>query len=105
MFQTGQPTNFPVSQSQFQGLTIANYATRNQQRLPSYNRLDLSATLTPKNKNKTIKGEWVFSIYNVYNRMNAASITFRTNEDTGANEALRTSIFGILPSVTYNFKF
>jgi len=37
--------------------------------------------------------------------MNAASITFRTNEDTGANEALRTSIFGILPSVTYNFKF
>ena len=105
VFQTGQPTNFPVSQSQFQGLTIANYATRNQQRLPSYNRLDLSATLTPKNKNKTIKGEWVFSIYNVYNRMNAASITFRTNEDTGANEALRTSIFGILPSVTYNFKF
>ena len=37
--------------------------------------------------------------------MNAVSITFRTNEDTGANEALRTSIFGILPSVTYNFKF
>ena len=37
--------------------------------------------------------------------MNAASINFRENEDTGRNEAVRTSIFGIVPSVTYNFKF
>jgi hypothetical protein len=37
--------------------------------------------------------------------MNAASINFRKNTDTGNNEALRTSIFGIVPSVTYNFKF
>lgn len=105
IFQTGQPTNFPVSQSQFQGLNITNYDGRNQQRLPAYHRLDLSATLTPKNQNKKLKGSWVFSIYNAYNRMNAASITFRTNDDTGANEAVRTTIFGILPSVTYNFKF
>ena len=106
IFQTGQPTNYPVSQSQFQGITIANYGPRNQERLPAYHRLDLAATLTPKNnKNKKIEGEWVFSIYNLYNRMNAASITFRQNEDTGANEAVRTSIFGILPSITYNFRF
>lgn len=106
IFQTGQPTNYPVSQSQFQGLSISNYGMRNQERLPSYNRLDISATLTPSNnKNRKLKGEWVFSIYNVYNRMNAASINFRTNEDTRQNEAVKTSIFGILPSVTYNFKF
>jgi hypothetical protein len=37
--------------------------------------------------------------------MNAASINFRENQDTGVNEAVRTSIFGIVPSVTYNFKF
>ncbi len=105
LFQTGQPTNYPVSQSRFQGLSISNYGGRNQQRLPSYHRLDLSATLTPKNsKNRKIKGEWVFSIYNAYNRMNAASVNFRQNEDTGQNEAVKTSIFGILPSVTYNFK-
>ena len=95
-----------MSQSQFQGLSISNYGMRNQERLPSYNRLDISATLTPSNnKNRKLKGEWVFSIYNVYNRMNAASVNFRTNEDTRQNEAVKTSIFGILPSVTYNFKF
>ena len=37
--------------------------------------------------------------------MNAASITFNQNYNTGVNEALRTSIFGIIPSITYNFKF
>lgn len=106
VFQTGQPTNYPVSQSKFQGITISNYGERNSVRLPAYHRLDVAATLTPKNnQSKKIKGEWVFSVYNLYNRMNAASINFRQNEDTGENEAVRTSIFGILPSVTYNFKF
>ena len=106
IYQTGQPTNYPVSQSQFQDLITSNYGMRNQERLPTYNRLDISATLTPsKNSERRVKGEWVFSIYNVYNRMNAASINFRQNEDTGVNEAVKTSIFGILPSVTYNFKF
>ncbi|WP_047245129.1 TonB-dependent receptor [Maribacter thermophilus] len=105
VYQTGQPTNYPIGQYEFQGLTVPYYGARNKERLPAYNRLDISATLTPKkNKNKKIKGEWVFSLYNVYNKKNAASINFRRNDDTGANEAVRTSIFGIVPAVTYNFK-
>jgi len=84
---------------------VPYYGQRNKQRLPAYNRLDVSATLTPrKNKNRKIKGEWVFSLYNIYNRKNAASINFRRNDDTGVNEAVKTSIFGIVPAVTYNFK-
>jgi len=106
LFQTGQPTNFPVGQFEFQGIVIPTYGRRNEQRLPSYHRLDLSATLTPEsNKGRSWQSEWVFSIYNLYNRRNAASINFRENQDTGQNEAVRTSIFGIIPSVTYNFKF
>ncbi|MGB3775763.1 MAG: TonB-dependent receptor [Leeuwenhoekiella sp.] len=106
LYQTGQPTNYPISQSIFQGLVIPNYGERNAQRLPSYNRLDVAATLTPSsNKGRKLQTEWVFSIYNVYNRMNAASINFEQNDDTGVNEAIRTSIFGIIPSVTLNFKF
>jgi hypothetical protein len=62
--------------------------------------------LTPhKNQNRNWKSEWVFSIYNAYNRKNAASITFKQNMDTGNNEAIKTSIFGIVPAVSYNFKF
>ncbi|KGO08076.1 TonB-dependent receptor [Dokdonia donghaensis] len=106
LFQTGQPTNFPVGQFEFQGIVIPTYGPRNEQRLPNYHRLDLSATLTPeKNKNRSWQSEWVFSIYNAYNRRNAASINFRQNADTGNNEAVRTAIFGIIPAVTYNFKF
>lgn len=106
VYQTGQPTNYPVGQFEFQGLTVPYYGLRNKERLPDYHRIDVSATLIPrKNKNRKLQGEWVFSIYNVYARKNAASINFRRNADSGVNEAVRTSIFGIVPAVTYNFKF
>ncbi|MGB5692059.1 MAG: TonB-dependent receptor [Flavobacteriaceae bacterium] len=107
IYQTGQPTNYPVGQFEFEGLVVPFYGLRNKERLPDYHRLDIAATLTPRKKNPETswKSEWVFSVYNIYNRMNAASINFRQNEDTGANEAIKTSIFGIVPSVTYNFSF
>lgn len=106
IYQTGQPTNYPIGQFEFEDITVPYYGLRNKERLPDFHRLDVSAILTPrKNKSRRVQGEWVFSIYNLYSRKNAASINFRENEDTGRNEALRTSIFGIIPSVTYNFKF
>ncbi|WP_262494921.1 TonB-dependent receptor [Aquimarina sediminis] len=107
LFQTGQPTNYPTGQFEYRGLTVPIFdGPRNSERLPSYHRIDISATLTPrKNKNRKWQGEWVFSIYNLYNRKNAASINFTRNKDTYVNEAVRTSIFGIIPAVTYNFKF
>ena len=106
LFQTGQPTNYPVGQYELRGLNVPIFGLRNQERLPAYHRLDISATLIPqKNKGRKFQSEWSFGIYNLYNRRNAASINFRQNADTGNNEALRTSIFGIVPSATYNFKF
>jgi outer membrane receptor protein involved in Fe transport len=106
LFQTGQPTTFPNGQYQYNGIIIPNYEARNSSRLPSYHRMDIAATYTPKpNSIKRWKSEWVFSIYNAYDRKNAASITFRENRMTGLNEANRLSIFGIIPSVSYNFKF
>lgn len=106
VFQTGQPTNYPIGQFEFQNLAVPYYGPRNNQRLPAYHRIDFSATLTPrKNKGRKLKSEWVFSIYNLYNRRNAASIGFSRNGDTGVNEAVRTSIFGLVPAATYNIKF
>jgi hypothetical protein len=106
IFQTGQPTTFPNSQYEFNGIVVPNYETRNSSRLPSYHRLDVSANYNPNpNSNKRFKGEWVFGIYNIYNRRNATNITFRENRITGTNEAIRLAIFGIVPSVSYNFKF
>ena len=106
ILQSGQPVTYPNGQYQYLGITIPSFGLRNENRLPAYHHLDISATLTPrKNDNRNWKGEWVFSIYNLYNRKNAASINFRRNEDTGNNEAVKTSIFGIVPAVSYNFKF
>jgi hypothetical protein len=104
--QTGQPVTYPNGQYQYQDIVVPSYGLRNENRLPAYHHLDISATLTPhKNDKRNWKAEWVFSIYNLYNRRNAASINFRQNADTGNNEAVRTSIFGMVPAVSYNFKF
>ncbi|TRZ45407.1 TonB-dependent receptor [Robertkochia solimangrovi] len=105
IFQTGQPTNYPIGQFEFEGLVVPYYGIRNQERLPTYHRLDISVIYKPKHRpDKKWESEWVFSIYNVYNRRNAASINFRRS-DEGNNEAVRIAIFGIVPSITYNFKF
>ena len=106
VFQTGRPVTYPNGQYVYEGISIASYSDRNSDRLPAYHRLDLSATYIPKkNKDRKWQSEWVFGIYNVYNHKNAASISFGQNRETGINEATRTAIFGIVPSVTYNFKF
>ncbi|WP_044398745.1 TonB-dependent receptor [Lacinutrix sp. Hel_I_90] len=106
IFQTGQPTTYPNGQYEYNGIVIPNYSARNSTRLTSYNRLDVSATYTPKpEKKEGWQSHWVFSIYNLYNRKNANSISFAQNEETGRNEATRLAIFGIIPSLSYNFKF
>jgi hypothetical protein len=108
VLQTGQPVTFPNSQYEYgdPAITIPSFGLRNENSLPAYHHLDISATYVPKsNKKKNWQGEWVFSIYNLYGRKNAASISFRQNETTGSNEAIRLSIFGVVPGISYNFKF
>lgn len=105
-YQTGKAATFPIGKYQYHGVTIANYGIRNENALPAYHHLDLSATYTPRpDKQKRWKSEWVFSVYNVYNRANAAALNFGQNTETGKSEARQMSIFGIIPSITYNFKF
>jgi hypothetical protein len=104
--QSGQPVTYPDGKYEYQGVVIPSYGLRNANNLPLYHHLDVSATWTPKpDKKKGWQSEWVFSVYNLYGRQNAASITFRQNEDTAQNEAVKLSIFGVVPSVSYNFKF
>ena len=106
IFQTGRPATFPVGQYEYQGQLVPVYEQRNASRLESFHHLDISVTWKFKQKEeKRWSDEVVFSIYNLYNRKNAASVSFRENIDTGKNEAVRLSIFGIIPAITYNFKF
>ena len=73
--------------------------------MPANHRLDISATYDFKKKGK-YESSLNFGIYNVYGRENAYTITFRDNEDDPSKtEAVQTSLFKWVPSVSYNFKF
>lgn len=105
-YQTGRAATFPNGKYEYQGMTIASYGLRNENSLAAYHHLDVSATYRPKpDKKKGWRGEWVFSLYNLYNRNNAATYSFGQNPTTGKSETKRISIFGVVPGVTYNFKF
>ncbi len=108
VFASGTPATFADNRLEFQGWDIPYNSTdkRNNYRLDPYHRLDFSMTLKGKQLHRW-KGEWVFSLYNVYARRNPYTIYFRQDPDnTDKKEAVRLSIIGsIIPGITYNFKF
>jgi CarboxypepD_reg-like domain/TonB-dependent Receptor Plug Domain len=113
-YSSGRPITLPEGKYEYGSYNPDVITERNGYRLAPYNRLDLSATLTPRHKtNHKWHGEWVFSIYNVYNQHNPFTIYTRTKQDDDGNvigdgtekEARLVYLFPILPSVTYNFKF
>ena len=105
VFNTGDAVTFPRGIYDLDGMEVPYYTNRNEDRMPPYHRLDLSATNTKKKKGNRERS-WAFSIYNVYARKNAYAIFFQQvpNNPT-ETEAVRLSLFSIIPSVTYNFKF
>lgn len=105
IFYTGNAVTFPSGKYEVDGATAYLYTSRNGYRMPNYHRIDLGATFLAKNT-KRFRSEWAFSVYNAYNRKNAYTITFRDSETRpGTTEAVKTALFGIVPSVSWNFKF
>ena len=110
VYGTGNATSLPERFYFINGILTQEYSNINQYRLSPYHRIDLSATLTPQRKKpRRIQGYWVFSVYNAYNRMNPYFIYFDQSGDpllgTQKIEARQVSLFPVLPSVTWNFKF
>lgn len=106
VYYTGNAITFPSGKYTVDEKTMYYYTERNGYRMPDYHRLDLSATYEPQIKDKRFKSSWSFGLYNVYNRKNAYIIDFRENENNpNITEAYKIALFGIIPSVTWNFKF
>lgn len=101
-YSTGRPITIPISKFSYAGyLAVLNYSERNEYRIPDYHRLDLSLSIkeNPKSRHR-VKSEWTFSIFNVYSRDNAYSITFDRY-----GTATKLSILGsIFPSISYSFR-
>jgi TonB dependent receptor/CarboxypepD_reg-like domain/TonB-dependent Receptor Plug Domain len=105
IYYTGDAITFPNGKYTVGAQTVYYYTNRNGYRMPVYHRLDLGATVQLKQKRKW-SSELAFSLYNAYGRENAYTITFRDNEqDPSKTEAVQTSLFRWIPSVSYNFKF
>ncbi|WP_316811524.1 TonB-dependent receptor [Pedobacter heparinus] len=105
VYNTGNAVTFPSGKYQINGRTVFYYMEKNSYRTPAYHRLDVSATLEGKPGRK-LQSSWSFGIYNLYNRQNAFSIDFKDDpDDASKTQAVRTTLFGIIPSVTWNFKF
>ncbi len=110
IYGTGNAATLPQRFYFVNGVLSQEYSRINQYRLPAYHRLDLSAILTPKkNISRKCKSEWVFSVYNAYSRKNPYFIYYDQEgsafDGSLKIQAKQVSIFPIIPSVTWNFKF
>ncbi len=110
VYATGNTATLPVSRYIIGGNIVSEYGSRNSFRMPAYHRMDISLNWKPKQKKpRKWESDWNFSVYNVYNRRNPYYIYFQTtgniNEGYMDISAQQVSLFPILPSVTYNFKF
>ena len=112
VYYTGNAVTFPSGKYDYDEFQIPYYTERNGYTMPNYHRLDFNLHLDGKSMKKDgvtkkkFQSSWDFSLYNAYNRYNAYTITFRESETVpGATEAVKLSLFGIVPSISWNFKF
>lgn len=105
VYNTGNAVTYPSGKYPINDRTVFYYEEKNSYRTPAYHRLDVSATLEGRPGRK-LQSSWSFGIYNLYNRQNAFSIDFKDDpDDPTRTQAVQTTLFGIIPSVTWNFKF
>jgi outer membrane receptor for ferrienterochelin and colicin len=103
IFSTGNAISLPTEQyyNPSNGTYVDIYHGRNDFRMPVYHRMDLVIKMM-KQKKRHLR-TWVFSIYNVYNRLNPFFI-FKYR-DSSTMEFQRITLFPIIPSFSYQFKF
>lgn len=108
VYATGNTMTIPTGRYFINGNFVTEYSEKNAYRLPPYHRLDLSVTYTLKKTNK-FESALNLSVYNAYNRMNPFFITLETSGNLSSfdiqTKAVQTSLFPILPSISWNFKF
>lgn len=103
-YNTGQALTAPSAKYNLDGTTFYYYNERNGYRAPAYHRLDMSATYT--RKLQKVMHIWSFGIYNAYCRYNPFTIRFRNDDKNPTGTIVeQTSLFGIVPSVSFTIKY
>jgi outer membrane receptor for ferrienterochelin and colicin len=92
------PNTYNGSPEEVQGIS-----SKNAFRMPAYHRLDCSIDIKKELKNWSYT--WSFGVYNLYNRQNPFFIFAARNLETGNQEFRQVSLFPIIPSVRWDFRF
>jgi hypothetical protein len=107
--QVVNSATLPFGSGYFNSPNYEYFGNRNNYRMPSYHRMDLGFNFH-KQKKHGIR-TWNISFYNAYSRQNPFFLYF---EETSFEEANRTgkarklqqlSLFPIIPSISYSYKF
>jgi hypothetical protein len=105
VYNTGNAITYPVGKYNVGGQSVFEYGARNANRMPGYNRLDLSVTYENKLK-KRMGGAWNFSLFNVYGQENPFRITFEEDpKDNTKTKIVQTALFKWVPSISYTLTF
>ena len=83
---------------------IPVYSGINQVKLADSHRLDLGIKFKSRDTRK-FQWQWFAGVYNVYNRANPIGITIEQDETTGALRYEQPGLFGLIPFISYGFKF
>jgi hypothetical protein len=117
VYGTGNAITMPLSQYQAPEhepgpggrywSSVNDYGPKNSFRMAAYHRLDFGIQFHKKMKRH--ERTWEFSLYNAYSRQNPFFyyIDSQYNDTTNENKAIlkQISLFPIIPSFSYNFKF
>lgn len=105
VYSTGNAVTFPTGKYVLNDMVMYQYDRRNADRMPASHRLDFNATYEVPSKGR-YQSSWSFGMYNVYGRQNPYSIDFEENKNNPQKiDAVQTSLFRWIPSISYNFKF
>jgi hypothetical protein len=106
VYKSGRPITVPESSILQDNYVLPLYTGRNQNRIPNYQRVDLSMTLDlRKNKREGFRSSFTFGLYNFFGRKNAYNVFFRRS-DGGNVVPFKFSLIGnTVPSLSWNFTF
>ncbi len=117
IYYTGSAITTPIGFYYYNGVQVPYYGEKNNDRLPDYHRLDLSLELKLNKKKQRFNHYLILSIFNVYNRKNPIAINFNKVKTKNGKYVIPSDVynnnlvitekylFGIMPSLTYKFKF
>ena len=118
IYMTGVPFSTPTGFYYYDNHQVPIYAERNNDRLPDYHRFDVALNWHLSKPERRYQHELIFSVYNLYNRINPVALHFNKTMDESGNfvvpvdyyskpELFSTQyyLYGIVPSVSYHFNF